>query len=84
MYSTSKFGAKWIDLLLCIMFAVFLYLKKPMQVWLTDIETKKLVEALIRSYLRSLYIICIIAGSAFTAIEICNKILKCKLFGYNK
>ena len=50
----------------------YLQLHKSIQEWLTDIETKFSVEPWIHMHLRALYALCILFGSAFTAVEICN------------
>lgn len=53
-------------------FTNFLQLHRAIQEWVSDIETKKVVSAWVQQYLRQLYAMCILFGSAFTAIEVCN------------
>ena len=47
-------------------------LHKEIKVWVRDIYSKHTVQAWTRSYLRLLYAITILSGSAFTAVDICN------------
>ena len=53
-------------------FTNFAQLHKAIQEWVTDIETRRVVQAWIQLHLRSLYAMCILFGSSFTAIEVCN------------
>ena len=50
----------------------YVQLHKAIQEWVNDIETRRYVQAWVQLHLRALFLICIIFGSAFTAIEICN------------
>ena len=50
-------------------------LHKEMLKWAIDIETRGFVSAWIQQHLRSLYGMCIMLGSAFTAVELCNTYL---------
>ena len=50
-------------------------LHKEMQKWVIDIETRGFVSAWTQQHLRSFYLLCIILGSSFTAIELCNTYL---------
>ena len=54
------------------LFTNFLQLHSAIQLWVTDIETRRIVKAWIQVYLHSLYLFSILFGSAFTAVEICN------------
>ena len=47
-------------------------LHNKIQVWVTDTYSKHTVQAWMRSYLRMLYMITILSGSAFAAVDICN------------
>lgn len=71
IYSLIMFGSALLFVLLPI-FSNFLQLHKSIQEWVTDIETRKVVQAWVQMHLRALYAMCILFGSAFTAIEICN------------
>ena len=54
------------------MFTNFLQLHRSIQRWVSDIETKQIVAPWIQKNLRMLYAMCMLFGSAFTAISICN------------
>ena len=47
-------------------------LHKHLQVWIRDIYSKYTVQAWIRFYLRLLYMLTIVLGSAFAAVDVCN------------
>ena len=47
-------------------------LHNEIQVWISDVYSKHTIQAWIGSYLRVLYMITILFGSAFAAIDICN------------
>ena len=47
-------------------------LHKQLNVWIGDVYSKYTVQAWVRLYLRILYMIAILCGSAFAAIDICN------------
>ena len=53
-------------------FSNYLQLHKAIQDWVVDTESKYAVQPWIHMHLRSLYALCILFGSAFTAIELCN------------
>ena len=62
-------------------------LHSEIQVWLSDIYSKHTVQAWIRSYIRRLYMIAILFGSSFAAVDICNSnIFHLRMFnmGLNK
>ena len=53
-------------------FTNFWQLHNEMKIWITDVDSKRVVQAWFRNHLRALYAISVICGSAFSAIEICN------------
>ena len=53
-------------------FTNFYQLHNEIQEWVTDIETRLIVQAWIQLHLRPLYTLSICLGSAFSAVEICN------------
>ena len=57
------FGLSLLFLILPI-FTNYVQLHKAIRHWLMDIETRKIVQAWIQLHLRSLYLICILFGSA--------------------
>ena len=69
---------KWILFSVGILFIVLplignlVQLHNEIQMWVSDVYSKHTVQAWIRSYLRFLYMITIICGSAFAAVDICN------------
>ena len=50
----------------------FVQLHKAIKLWVSDIETRNFIQPWIQTHLRGLYAMCILFGSAFTAIEMCN------------
>ena len=50
----------------------FVQLHNAIQLWVTDVETKRIVQSWIQKHLRALYAMSIIFGSAFTAVAMCN------------
>ena len=54
------------------MFINFYQLHEEIQIWITDIETRRTVQAWIQLHLRSLYLLSIALGSCFTAVELSN------------
>ena len=50
----------------------FWQLHNSIQAWIIDVDTRQVVQGWIQNHLRTLYFFCIIFGSAFTAVEICN------------
>ena len=53
-------------------FANFYQLHKSIQIWISDVETRRVVQPWVRLHLRSLYVMSILLGSSFTAVEIAN------------
>ena len=84
---------KWILFSLGLLFIILplmgnlIQLHTEINVWMSDIYSKHTVQAWTRSYLRILYLITILCGSAFGAVDICNSnIFHLSLFnmGLNK
>lgn len=50
----------------------FIQLHRAIPRWSRDVESRRTVTAWIQIHLRSLYFLCILFGSAFAAIELCN------------
>ena len=69
---------KWILLSFGVTFLIvplignLIQLHNEIQVWMSDTYSKHTVQAWIRSYLRGLYMMAILFGSAFAAVDICN------------
>ena len=69
---------KWVLLSFGVTFIVLslignlIQLRNEIQVWISDVYSKHILQAWIRSNLRFLYLVAIMFGSAFAAIDICN------------
>ena len=50
----------------------FIQLHKSIREWIIDIETRRIVGIYVRNHLKSLYLISLLFGSCFAAIEITN------------
>ena len=53
-------------------FVHFYQLHKSIKLWMTDIETKKVVQAWVQLHLRFLYVISLLLGSSISAVDLCN------------
>ena len=53
-------------------FTNFYQLHKSIQVWISDIETGRVVQPWIQRHLRPLYLMTILLGSAFSAVDLAN------------
>ena len=78
VYQTLDGLVDWIIFIGAIVFVTlpifsnFIQLHQNLQVWVTDLETRVIVQAWIQMHLRTLYLLSIVFGSAFTAVELCN------------
>ena len=74
-FSTSE---KWILFSFGVFFVILplicnlMQLHNEIKVWMSDIHSKHTVQAWIRSYLHFLFLMAIVFGSAFAAVDICN------------
>ena len=78
VYLTQDSTTEYIICILSIVFILLPMASNMIQLhfelngWLTDVDSKRIVQPYVTTHLKSLYGLCLLFGSSFTAIEICN------------
>ena len=59
-------------------------LNREIKLWVTDGDTKQIIQPWVREHVKTLYIISVISGSSFSAVEICDSnLFQLKAFSMN-